>query len=452
MTKYKVCKKMIKVWLLFVVSSLAIFSSYAENKFFIYRNDSQFNVIPASEIVEITYFTQEDGEEFMAVLLSDDNSTMNIPLANIVKCEVGHDVPTIRITTDEYVYEIQSKEEYLSGKFSMLGCGVYDDVACEVNIRGRGNTTWNMPKKPYRLKFDSKVSLCGLAPAKSYVLIANYLDPSHMKNAVAFKIAEFLGLPYTNHSIPVKVILNDRLCGTYMLSEKIGMGSGSVDLDEDKSILLEMSAEYDEEYQFKTDLYNLPVMVKDPEMTDDLFNKWKLDFNEAVNAIESDEADWTCYFDINTLVDYLLVQNLTANHEVCWPKSTYLYKTDGGKYNFGPVWDFDWGFGYEKSADCPLFIEWEGHLYGTPFFKKLVSDSRFMSLYAKRWQEFKDCYLDQLYSWIDEYAQIIEAAAECDCMLWPQSDSFEIYVESLKKFIQDRVNYIDTNSDTMGLY
>ena len=43
-----------------------------------------------------------------------------------------------------------------------------------VRIRGRGNTTWTLPKKPYRIKFPKKTRLLGEeeAKAKDWVLLA----------------------------------------------------------------------------------------------------------------------------------------------------------------------------------------------------------------------------------------------------------------------------------------
>lgn len=43
----------------------------------------------------------------------------------------------------------------------------------ELTIRGRGNYTWQQVKKPYKLKFDKKISLFGLPKSKHYALLAS---------------------------------------------------------------------------------------------------------------------------------------------------------------------------------------------------------------------------------------------------------------------------------------
>ena len=59
---------------------------------------------------------------------------------------------------------VVSKEEYVAASLKVVDnnglrpSGVFRG---DVNIKGRGNSTWGMPKKPYRLKFDKKQSLLG---------------------------------------------------------------------------------------------------------------------------------------------------------------------------------------------------------------------------------------------------------------------------------------------------
>ena len=43
-------------------------------------------------------------------------------------------------------------------------------------IKGRGNSTWNYPKKPYALKLDKDASLLGMPAGKRWDLLANYID------------------------------------------------------------------------------------------------------------------------------------------------------------------------------------------------------------------------------------------------------------------------------------
>ena len=98
-------------------------------------------------------------------------------------------LPIIWIETPDRA-EIVSKEEYLSGSFKLVENvrtrSAGDIVEAGVNIKGRGNSTWALPQKPYRLKFNEKVSLLDEPADKSWVLLANYYDKTQLRNQLAF--------------------------------------------------------------------------------------------------------------------------------------------------------------------------------------------------------------------------------------------------------------------------
>ena len=70
---------------------------------------------------------------------------------------------------------ITSKTEYVYATMRYVDeqdqLTVYDSL----QIRGRGNSTWNMAKKPYKLKFNQKEKLLGkgYANTKKWTLLAN---------------------------------------------------------------------------------------------------------------------------------------------------------------------------------------------------------------------------------------------------------------------------------------
>jgi len=67
------------------------------------------------------------------------------------------------------------------------------------SIRGRGNFTWSQKKKPYALKLDKKLPLFGMPKHKRWVLIANYLDNSFIRNEMGFYLSEQIGMEWTVH-------------------------------------------------------------------------------------------------------------------------------------------------------------------------------------------------------------------------------------------------------------
>jgi len=326
------------------------------------RHYGIFNSMPMSDVDSIRFTARSDGSMHrMRIHYRQDGKTTAklITLRSIRKWAIGRNVPVFRITTtaDPTLKEIESKTDYLDARLSIDGCGLADDFDGDIQIRGRGNSTWNYEKKAYRLKFPVKTKICGYRKARNYVLLANYIDLSLMRNEVACLATQLVGMPYPTHATPVDVYFNDIYKGSYMLTEKVGINNGSVNLpaaDEANSCMFELDVNYDSELQAKSPYFSLPVMHKDPDEPTDpaeakaWFSGWFNDFCEMEAAVQRGQ-DIGDYIDYTTLAKYLLVFNLCCNQEINHPKSVYLYKTRGGKYQFGPCWDFDWAFGYQPT-------------------------------------------------------------------------------------------------------
>ena len=139
-------------------------------------------------------------------------------------------LPVLYINTDDGG-GIQSKEYYKSGTMfaqnnAETGKAVYDGA---IQIKGRGNTTWRLPKKPYRIKLDKKTDLFGMGANKNWVLIANYIDESLLRNKTAYDLSEQLGLEYMQ-STWTDVILNGNYIGNYQLCEQIRIDETRVNI------------------------------------------------------------------------------------------------------------------------------------------------------------------------------------------------------------------------------
>lgn len=362
-------------------------------------------------------------------------------------------VPEFTITLEDASLEELPDKNYRNATLSVDGKGVYEDYTGKTEIKGRGNSTWGYPKKPYRLKLDKKAEICGLGKAKNYVLLANHIDPTLMLNSVAFKIGRLLELPFTNHAIPVDVVFNGIYKGSYLLTEQIEVKENRVDLDENNSVLWELDTHLDSEQQFESDIFNLPVMVKDPDLTTEQFNRWKGDFNAFVTQFAKDPVEGNSYvdmIDIESVAKYLITFNLVHNMEINHPKSVFLHKEGNGKYVMGPIWDFDWAFDYEgnnvhfKNYRTPLFSSSMGNGIGTAFFERFLKDSRVRAIYKETWQDFKANKLGDLLQYVDDYAKILKPSVTRNSVKWDSTRSFDAKVEELKTWLKNRANYIDS--------
>lgn len=363
-------------------------------------------------------------------------------------------IPQITIVTENQA-PIVSKDVYVKATISIDGNDWGEDYSGTTRIRGRGNSTWGMPKKPYRLKLDENVSVLGLLPEKDWVLLANYIDPTLMLNAVAFKIGQLLQLPFTNNAIPVDLTINNKYIGNYMLTEQVELSKSRVNINNKEGVLLELDLNYDEDFKFISNHYKLPVMVKDPDIESDMqFQTIQNDFQQLEDSIKSiyfPNNGYENLIDIESLAKYLVVYNLTHNMEINHPKSTYLHKDKGGKYIMGPIWDFDWAFNFEGtgvhfgSYQNPLFKKLSSKSTGFYFFTRFLDDPKFVALYKQTWSNFRKEKLDSLLSYIDDYAASISESQKKDYDVWKKGTSnFQNKIKDLKNWIEGRASHIDS--------
>ena len=174
-------------------------------------------------------------------------------------------------------------------------------------------------------------------------------------NAIAMKIADMVQSDGCNHIIPVDLYINGHYRGSYNFTEKVGFSNNSIDIaDESNATMLELYSYYDEAYKFKDTYYKLPVNVKEPDF-DEPDNGSLITFEEIKDAFNNFTYDMKgtpedAAFDVQSFARAMLVNDLVRNEECKHPKSWFIYNEDiinDSLWHLGPVWDFDWSFGYE---------------------------------------------------------------------------------------------------------
>jgi hypothetical protein len=346
--------------------------------------------------------------------------------------------------------EVVDKEKYLKATLTIDGKTFYSNFEAPTEIRGRGNSTWGQPKKPYRLRLNTKASILGLPEARNWVLLANYLDPSLMCNAVAMRIGRDLNVPFTNDIIPVDVTINGTYRGSYVLTQHLEVASNRINITDD-GYLFELDDYFDEEFQFRSANYYLPVMIKSPELdTQDEIAPIKTDFEQLESLIFAANFPSSGYrdkLDIDVFARYLMVYILTGNEELNHPKSTYMHKTPTGKFSFGPIWDFDWAYGFEGSgshfSNPSREFFWTGSSAGTKFFSRLLSDPEVRKAFKAHWDTYKANYFNNLIRFVDEYANTIKDSKARDEVIWKKGKNFDLEVVRLKNYLNARKTYID---------
>ncbi len=415
------------------------------------------NTVEIGEIEQISSSSIVDFRKPITYNLKSASGSMNSYTVN-----VSWDDALAHIYIDtEAGAPIISKEEYLYTKLTIDGQSKYEDRVFELSeqarVKGRGNSTWSWPKKPYKIKLDTKETLLSdkdplarLLPEKDWVLLADYQDGVHLLNNVAFTIGRMLEMPFTNTIIPVELTLNGEYLGVYGLTEQVEVKTNRVNVGE-AGLLLELEEYFDEEWQFRSAAYNLPVMIKDPGLDtqaelDLIQSEWN-SFEALVASEDFPNNNYLDFIDIESIAKYFIVYMLTLNEEINHPKSTYIHKVAGGKYAMGPIWDFDWSYGYEETGQHfsnpadDLF--WTGTKSGTTFFKRLMlSDPRIKALVQEYWLDFTTNHLGDLMNHIDEHAFIIAGAKSRNLTIWNRGLVTDELV--MKQWIENRVSYMNS--------
>lgn len=424
-----------KFYIFYILILLFSFNSMSQESVLQIFDGKTYNPVRWNKIENITF--DESNE---SLIVNGQQARYQLPVFEGLLIQSGRSIPLIEIKTDEFLEEIPNKTDYKSSDLKLSGFGIYNDVETRVNVRGRGNSTWYFEKKPYRLKFDKKVSLCNLPSAKNYVLLANYNDCSLIQNVLAFKLGSMLQLPYNPQAVPVDVILNGNYKGSYLLTNKPGINAGSVDIDENNSIMWELDTYFDEDLKFMSPLMNLPVMVSDPDLTAEQFEYWKADFEEMEKAAYNRNA--SDFVDLDILARYLLVCEILKNDEIGFPKSVKLFKTKGEKYIFGPLWDFDTAMGKVWAGESYSIEKIKDSVWKNRLFQFLEDEPVFQKAINKYWAEIKP-QLPELLLFIDDYADLIRNSAIRNQTIFIDLEDFDYSISRLKNWLSLRFEAID---------
>ena len=284
---------------------------------------------------------------------------------------------------------------------------------------------------------------------KRWVLLANYVDKTCIRNSVAFEIARRMeGLDWTPRGTHVDVVLNGQFIGNYYLCEQIKVDENRVNITEmeftdndSESItggyLLEIDKNYDEVNKFKS--YNnvvledgtfqpLPFMVKEPDeetLSAEQF-AWIQNHIEEIRSSLFDEGATTegylKYIDLDSFIDYWLVYELTGTGEPTIPKSVYMYKDRGEKMHAGPVWDFDY-FTFQpmyKNSLINTRAVWNNGI---------INDPANLPAIKERWMMHREAIRDIIDEFDRQYLAIKESA-EYNAVVWPITDNRNINKEN----------------------
>ncbi len=421
--------------------------------------------------------------------------------------EDSNGLPVVLVDTDGA--PIPDKVNYVDSKISVLGAEIYggeDILAAVAGIKLRGNSTSLYEKKPYRIKFDKKQNVFGLGKAKSWVLLANYLDPAAIRNDVAYAFGARLSTMtaktsgfqvYVPRMRPVEVYLNGTYMGLYDLGDHVQADSTRIAIDESGEefdevtgeqlhpegnvgyyLEIEDSSRVLEEYEKEGAAYfiinhsggyskdQLYVQVKVPEVPSKEQLTYITDYLQNVNDLirNQDERVWE-YIDIDGFVDWYLINETFKNTDSNFLSSVKMFKDKDGKLYMGPAWDFDLGSGAVAYSDIDDPTGWRTRdTERSDWYENLFQMDTFVTAVEKRWTDLhEEGIIDQIFNDIDGLRGYLNDAANDNFAKWHDSyvsavgvtgwlvvpdiqtsvDNWETQVQYLRNYMQGRIAWMD---------
>jgi len=387
--------------------------------------------------------------------------------------------------------KIDSKDDYKKIDTGLFdgdgGVNLFDAAGGNLLVSGkaklRGNSTLHGVKKPYTIKLDERVAITDIfgselthgsrsdLKANRFILLTNYADSSMMRNDIAHSMAgspivdgrSMFGFDWTVNHRYVDMYMNNDYKGTYLLTEHTQNIVDHLDFSSDEAnfgYMVEQDWNFDEEPKFRSNDYDLQIMVKWPDYDDVSYTSTPSDpnsyylntivpqiedrFNDKMAALAN--GSWSeieAEIDVASFVKVFLFANLTDSDEYYYPGgSMFLYqKTLDGKLYFGPIWDYD-HIMHNNRQDSLMFVN-------DYYFKDLFSHSEFREKLKNCWNQLKR----------DGYISDVDAST-ADCDTFRFLDYIDEYIDAKKREIaasyrlnskvySNRIMYVDEQMLTL---
>lgn len=353
-----------------------------------------------------------------------------------------------------------------------------------VQIKLRGNTSAEVDKKSYNIKFSKKTSFMGMGQGRKWSLLANPFDKSLLRISLAFDYAKNIGLPFVSDHRVCNLWVNNKFMGVYIAMEPITDSEERVDIDVTKGdAVFECDDEREEEgsVYLTTDVLGLRFQINEPENpTSAQVKQFKTFWDEASRAVKSlNHEEYEKYIDVESFVNLYIFEEVVKDIDFNRFSTRYVLKD--GKLYAGPPWDLDLSMGnVSREFDQDNYYRYhnrkgmgnrsgdstQGLWAQTRFYEWLCKDPYFMNLVKARWEELKPITENLItenslgMSQIDRYLETYEDAYRSNfsryggagwsitdpgCLYCDQSLSVNYTgnVNELRTWLEDRIAWLD---------
>lgn len=319
----------------------------------------------------------------------------------------------------------ENKERISISLYNETGEQLYRSNDYTDEISGRGNSTWYSEKKPYNIELSEPTGLLGMAEAQKWVLLANAIDETNLRNKLVYDTANLIGLEWTPKCDYVDLFLNGEYKGLYLLTEKVEIAENKINIDLQSGVLLSQtfSNRAQDVDAFTLDSGRVYYVVSPKQINDDKKAEVTAHMQDVENAIISQK--WENCIDVESWVRKSLLEECFNNADVV---SLYIYWDEADKrIHAGPAWDYDNALGNSFWGDIHVvnpyrfLLEPESHensenrswaniLYRSESFRELCRHEFI--------ETFEPIFNDLVSKGITEQALMIKSASEMNSLRW----------------------------------
>ena len=321
----------------------------------------------------------------------------------------------------------------------------------KIGFKGRGNYTWTLDKKPYRISFDEKTKILDLPLAKKFVLLANHADDSLLKNDFTYSVAKRMNLNYSFTGEFVDLYIDKHYIGNYYVTPKIDIAKEIVDLKDDNALLVELDNNYyeDEEKYFTSKILNDHIVLKDSNSKKE-DNSFKV-FEDKYNIVEECiiNQDYYCLednIDIDSFIKYYIISEFSENPDSL--RSSLFMYMDGldDKIHIGPIWDFYIAYCLkEEYSSYNQFLIKDNMINeeeASKLFYNLLKINEFEDKVIAYWNNnAKDIYKDEINK-LDKKIKYLNKAGSYNNDYW-NYNSYDRSTSIFKRWLNNRYSFIN---------
>ena len=260
---------------------------------------------------------------------------------------------------DESQGTIEAMNSDKTHETKCVGNVIFDGATRAMSMKGRGNSTWGLPKKPYNITLKEDAELIpGVGAAEKWSLLANFFDNALIRNKIALDLADGLGIGLKSRF--VDIWMNGEYLGNYLMTPKSDYNAPKTGFHLENDNYLDS-----EDPQFKIPgmyaigdtlnddgYYNLMTIKKigkDAKKAGWDEAKVEAYFTEAWYALEDFESEnYQNYFDLDSWAKMFLMYEVTKTYD-CFSGSLLMHRDNAqdpnSKLIAGPAWDYDISLG-----------------------------------------------------------------------------------------------------------